>query len=51
MSAFTLSRRTLLAGAATSIVAGATTAWAYPDQMIKIVVTFPPGGKIGRAHV
>ncbi len=44
MSAFTLSRRTLLAGAATSIVAGATTAWAYPDQMIKIVVTFPPGG-------
>lgn len=44
MSAFTLTRRTLLAGAATSIVAGATTAWAYPDQMIKIVVTFPPGG-------
>ncbi|HEY8336662.1 MAG TPA: tripartite tricarboxylate transporter substrate binding protein [Tardiphaga sp.] len=34
----------MLAGAATSIVAGATTAWAYPDQMIKIVVTFPPGG-------
>jgi tripartite-type tricarboxylate transporter receptor subunit TctC len=34
----------LLAGAAASIVTGATTAWAYPDQMIKIVVTFPPGG-------
>ena len=44
MSVFTPTRRTLLAGAAASIVAGATTAWAYPDQMIKIVVTFPPGG-------
>jgi tripartite-type tricarboxylate transporter receptor subunit TctC len=38
-------RRTLLAGVAASIVVGATVpAWAYPDQIIKIVVTFPPGG-------
>ncbi|UZE48837.1 Bug family tripartite tricarboxylate transporter substrate binding protein [Rhodopseudomonas sp. P2A-2r] len=44
MSLFAPNRRTLLAGAAASIVAGATTAWAYPHQMIKIVVTFPPGG-------
>lgn len=44
MSAIILTRRTLLAGAATSIVAGATTAWTYPDQLIKIIVTFPPGG-------
>jgi tripartite-type tricarboxylate transporter receptor subunit TctC len=36
----------LLAGAASSIVVGTTTpVWAaYPDQLIKIVVTFPPGG-------
>ena len=44
MSAIILTRRTLLAGAATSIVVGATTAWTYPDQLIKIIVTFPPGG-------
>jgi tripartite-type tricarboxylate transporter receptor subunit TctC len=36
----------MLAGAASSIVVGrATRAWAaYPDQLIKIIVTFPPGG-------
>jgi tripartite-type tricarboxylate transporter receptor subunit TctC len=36
----------LLAGAASSIVVGTTTpVWAaYPDQLIKVIVTFPPGG-------
>ncbi|SNS40214.1 Tripartite-type tricarboxylate transporter, receptor component TctC [Tardiphaga sp. OK246] len=46
MTVFAPTRRMLLAGAASSIVVGTTTpVWAaYPDQLIKIVVTFPPGG-------
>ncbi|KAA0078460.1 tripartite tricarboxylate transporter substrate binding protein [Tardiphaga sp. P9-11] len=46
MTVFTPTRRMLLAGTASSIVVGTTTpVWAaYPDQLIKIVVTFPPGG-------
>jgi len=45
MTVFAPSRRMLLAGAASSIVVGMTApAWAYPDQLIKVIVTFPPGG-------
>src|SRR5512141_1043715 len=41
-----LTRRTLLASASTSFLAGPALAQSYPTQTIRIIAGFPPGGGI-----
>jgi tripartite-type tricarboxylate transporter receptor subunit TctC len=41
-----ITRRGIIAGAATSLLAGAARAAAYPDRLIKLIVPFTPGGPV-----
>ena len=41
-----LTRRTLLASASASLLAGPALAQSYPTQIIRIIAGFPPGGGI-----